>query len=140
MKNPIWKSRSSALLYIFHYAVLLVIAIGFYYVKEILAVFVLVALFSLMLNAKTMRYELSEKSIYFSASLLDKESANIMLKDIVGFYVIDEPPWSFFSLGTVLLVTDFSEDEHPCIKCIKNPEKLAELIKYHALKQGAEIA
>jgi len=98
-----------------------------------------VALIALMIDAKTMRYELTAGSFFISGSLFHRESDTISLNDIVGLHVIDAKPWSFLSLGTVLLITDFSQESHPCAKAVINPYGLAKKIEMLAIKQGAEL-
>ena len=92
----------------------------------------------LVIDARTMKYELSEDTVYLSASLLGSKS-ELKLKDLVGVYVIDEAPWNRLSLGTVLLMTDFSGDAHRCMKCVKDPKKLGLDIINAATKQGAKL-
>lgn len=140
MRKVIWKSRSSGLLYIYHYLLFIAVAIGLNYVNPLLSLLPIIGLACFFIDSKTMKYEVTEDEVFFSASFLDRESAEINLKDIVGFYLVDEPPWNLFSLGTLLLVTDLTSDQQPCIKCVKNPEKIARLIKKHAAQCGADIS
>ena len=124
MKRLIWDSRSSAFLYIYHYVFFLLVAVGLNYWNPIYSVVPLIGLVAFIIDAKSMKYEVTDEKVRFSPSLFDKESAVVPLKDIVGFYVVDEPPWSWFSLGTVLLITDLNASEQPCIKCIKIQKSL----------------
>ena len=139
MKIVVWKSKSSAWLYFYQNAFFFGAAFVLSYWNPLLSLLPLAGLVMFIVDAKTMKYELSESEIYFSPSLFDREAATLSLEDIVGLYVVDQQPWSFFSLGTVLLLTDFTNNEQPCIKCVKNPYKLAELIKRQALSSGAKI-
>jgi hypothetical protein len=139
MKNIVWRARSSFLLYLYQYLVLIVIAIILYSYTSSIIYLPVVVLIALLIDAKTMRYELTAKSFFISGSLFHRESDTVSLKDIIGLHVIDAKPWSFFSLGTVLLITDYSQDSHPCAKAIINPYGLASKIEMLAIKQGAEL-
>ncbi|WP_415896029.1 hypothetical protein ACMXYQ_07055 [Neptuniibacter sp. PT34_22] len=134
-----WKARSSYLLYFYQYLVLLVIALVLNQYSNLLASLAILAIAVLLIDAKTMRYEVSDSQAFVSGSLLERESYEIDLKDVVDIYVLDEKPWSFFSLGTVLLVIDPHDEAHPCIKAVKNPYEIASKIETLAVKQGAVL-
>ena len=136
--NTIWKSRSSLFLYLYHYLFLVISAFILLYFAAYLVILPVIILLILVIDARTMKYELSEDAVYFSASLF-RSKFELKLKDLVGVYVIDEAPWNRLSLGTVLLMTDFSTDAHRCIKCIKDPKKLGLDIRNAATKQGAKL-
>ena len=139
MNKIISTQISSPLLYLYQYIALLVISFGLFSWVKVLAVIPIVIIFALIRNAKTMKYELTDKTLFISSSFLDNESSVVDLKDVKGFYIVDRQPWRLFSLGTVLVITDVNADSHPCIKCIKNPMQLAKTIKRYALKNGADI-
>lgn len=139
MDKIISAGTSSAFLYIYEYSVLLLISFGLMCWIKILVpipIFLMIALFR---DAKTMHYELTDKTLYISASFLDEETTIVKLEDVKGFYIVDRQPWSFFLLGTVLVITHVEAESHPCIKCIKQPYQLAKIIKRYALKNGANI-
>lgn len=123
----------------YNYIVLLVMSMVLMFWIKILAGIPIMLMIALFRDAKTMQYELTDKTLYISASFLDEESSIVKLEDVKGFYIIDRQPWSFFSLGTVLVITDIEAESHPCIKCIKQPYQLAKKIKRYALKNGANI-
>jgi hypothetical protein len=139
IQNIHWSGRSSSWLYFYEYLFFIIAAIGlsYFFSMVIWAGLALIILF--MINAKMMWHEVTDEAVNFSASLFDRDSNTVYLKEIKGFYIIDAKPWSFFSLGTLILIEDYSEEAHPCIKCIKNPHKLMRLIKRLANEQGAEL-
>ncbi len=139
MNKIISAGTSSAFLYIYHYIVLLAISLALMFWIKILAGIPVLLMIALFRDAKTMHYELTDKTLYISASLLDEETTIVKLEDVKGFYIVDRQPWRFISLGTVLVITDVEAESHPCIKCIKNPFQLAKIIKRYALKNGANI-
>lgn len=139
MNKIISAGTSSAFLYIYEYSVLLVISMALMFWIKILAGIPILLMIALFRDAKTMHYELTDKTLYISASFLDKETTIVKLEEVKGFYIVDRQPWSFFSLGTVLVITDVEAESHPCIKCIKQPYQLAKTIKRYALKNGASI-
>lgn len=139
IKNVIAAGTSSALLYIYQYAGLLLVSLVLMYWLKILAGIPIMLLLALFWNAKTMKYQLTEDSLYISGSFLDKASVLIPLQDIKGFYIVDRQPWRFFSLGTVLVIVDVDSDSQPCIRCVKDPIQLAKTIKRYALKNNAQF-
>lgn len=139
MGRVISQGRSSAFLYVYHYVALVVLALVLHAWIKILVGIPLVLIWGFFKDARSMNYEVTDKTLTISSSLLDKESTVVNLEDVKGFYVVDRQPWSFFSLGTVLVIVDLDAEAHPCIKCIKNPFKLAEIIKKHAIANGARI-
>jgi len=139
MDKIISQGKSSALLYLYQYIPLLVMSFALHFWIKILAGIPLVLMWVLFKDARTMHYELTAKELYISPSFLDRETTIVKLEDVKGFYVVDRQPWSFFELGTVLVIVDLDADAHPCIKCIKDPFKLAKTIKKYALENGARI-
>lgn len=139
MNKIILTGTSSAFLYTYEYIVLLCISFGLMFWIKILAGIPILLMIALFRDAKTMHYELTHKNLYISASFLDEETTIVKLEEVKGFYIVDRQPWSFFSLGTVLVITDIEAESHPCIKCIKQPCQLAKTIKRYALKNGAEL-
>lgn len=139
MNKIISAGTSSAFLYIYEYLVLLTIFMALMFWIKILAGIPIVLMIVLFWDAKTMHHELTDKTLYISASFLDEESITVKLEDVKGFYIVDRQPWKFFSLGTVLVVIDTESEWHPCIKCIKNPLQLAKTIKRYAVKNNAYI-
>lgn len=68
-----------------------------------------------MLDSKTMKYQLFDDSVYFSASLFDQESGSVLLAEVKDVFVMDAKPWSCFDLGTVLFILDHQDAAHPCV-------------------------
>ena len=113
------------------------VVLSFYYSWALFVGAIIMLLF--VLDAKMMKYEVTDNRVIFSPSLFDREPNSVSLNDIKGFFIIDAKPWSYFSLGTLILIEDFSEEAHPCLKSIKNPQILMRMIKRLAKEQGAEL-
>jgi hypothetical protein len=139
MQELKWESRSSWFLYAYQYLFLLAVTVGLLFIVPGFAWVPLVVALLFVIDAITMKYEVYDDHVSLSASLFYREATTVELKDVVAFHVLDVPPWNVFSLGTVILITDFTVAEHPCIKCIKDPAKLARLIRRLAIKQGASL-
>ena len=139
MKKVIAAGTSSAMLYIYHYAVLLLLSFALLHWLKLLAGIPIMMMIALVWNAKTMKYQLTEDSLYISGSFLDKESSLIPLQDIKGFYIVNRQPWRFFGLGTVLVIVDVDSDSQPCIRCVKDPIQLAKNMRRYALKNNAQF-
>ena len=113
-KAVLWKENSSIFLYFHQYLFFVILGVALYYLKE--------------------------KLIFISGSLFDNESEILDLKDIVSIYTVYDPLWSYISLGTVILTTNYGDELHPCIKAVKGPYKLAKKIERYALLKGATIS
>lgn len=139
MSKIISKGTSSALLYFYHYIVFFVASLTLYFWGNFFSMISTLMVLVFVIDAKTMKYELTDTTLHISGSLWDRESTIVKLCDVKGFCVIDRQPWSFFSLGSVLVIVDMNAESHPCIKCIKDPLKLAKVIKNYALRNKAQI-
>lgn len=84
-----------------------------------------------------MRYTISGSEVYFSPSIGDKEAITVKLTDILEIQIVDRPPWSFFRLGTLILITDPDSEYQPCMKCIDDPRALARRIRRAGQAAGA---
>ena len=137
-KNKTIKYRTSPLLYFYHYFVVAAFAyVASRYIGIIAYGVGFFIIILMVLNARSMQYEISREEIRFSPSMYDKEEVVVKVKDIVEILVIDRNPWSLLNLGTVMTVID-DEEMQPCIKCVKYPKDLARKIKYAALAAGAQ--
>lgn len=140
MKNSIlWEARASAFLYTYHYLFLIAVSAILYFFHQKWAVVPILTLIGFALDAKSMRYQLTKENIRFSSGILNKEVTTVNLNDIVGFQVIDLPPWNWLSLGTVIVITDLESELQPCVKSVRNPGKIAALMKDLAVERGARI-
>ncbi len=83
----------------------------------------------MMIDAITMRYELTKDAMYISSSLLEREDMVVALENVAAVLILQPSFFKFFSLGTVLLITDISDEAHPCIKCVSDPQKLERTIQ-----------
>jgi hypothetical protein len=135
----VWNGTASAWLYFYQYIFIFIVAVvlSYYFSWALFVGAIIMLLF--VLDAKMMRYEVTDKRVSFSPSLFDREPNSVSLEDIKGFFIIDAKPWSYFSLGTLILIEDFTEEAHPCLKSIKNPQILMRMIKRLAKEQGAEL-
>ena len=139
-KAVLWKGNSSIFLYFYQYLFFVILGVALYYLNEKLVFIPLLAVISFILDARSMKYTLTTESVYISGSLFDNESETIDLKDIISIYTVYNPPWSYISLGTVILITNYGDELHPCIKAVKDPYKLAKKIEMYALLKGAIIS
>ena len=139
MGHETWKGRTSPLLYLYPYlgiAILTLIASRFF--GGMAWAVGIGGISYLILLARSMRYKLTKRALYFSPSLDDKEASIVELADIQHIYVIDRQPWRFWDLGTVILVIEPGADLHPCMKCLPAPHQLAHNIKAAAEACGAD--
>ena len=125
----IWKSRSSFLLYIYQYAFCLVLGYTLNIFDSRLTLIPVVIAVVMMIDAITMRYELTKDAMYISSSLLEREDMVVALENVAAVLILQPSFFKFFSLGTVLLITDISDEAHPCIKCVSDPQKLERTIQ-----------
>jgi hypothetical protein len=125
----IWKSRSSFLLYVYQYVFCIALGFGLNIIDSRLVLIPVVIAIVMMIDAITMRYELNKDEVYISSSLLERGEIVVALEDVVATLILQPSFFRFFSLGTVLLMTDISSEDHPCIKCVSDPQKLERTIQ-----------
>ncbi|HIV71039.1 MAG TPA: hypothetical protein H9903_08925, partial [Candidatus Aquabacterium excrementipullorum] len=70
-------------------------------------------------------------------SLGDAETITVPFSDIQEIQVVDRQPWKSLRLGTLIFITNPEDDLHPCMKCVKEPHKLAHSIRRSAQALGA---
>lgn len=138
-RKIVWEARTSAFLYIYEYLFLISVGIGLYDFYPQWAVVPFLALVGFAADAKSMKHQLTEENLRLSANLFDMKSNTVKLEDVIGLQVIDLPPWNWISLGTVIVITDMNAELQPCIKSVRNPQAVANLIKDLAIKRGAKI-
>lgn len=136
--KTIWEGRSSPLLYLYTYLglVLLSFLVQRFIGGHMLA-YATPGIVYFTLKARSMRYAISDQEVYFSPSLGDPETISVPLGSIQEIQVVDRQPWTSFRLGTLILITNPEEELHPCMKCVKEPHKLARRIRRSAQELGA---
>ncbi|MDO3387928.1 hypothetical protein QWI17_18935 [Gilvimarinus sp. SDUM040013] len=140
MNNIIWQGRCSLLVYLYPYLFLALCSVALFPIHPLLSALGLTLIAGFALDAHSTRYTLTDSNIVVSGGLFGSEPATIELKDIVNIYVIDDVPWHTFSVGWILLVINEDDDEHPCLRCVRQPLKVGALIEQAAIEAGATIS
>jgi hypothetical protein len=136
--RTLWEGRSSPLLFIYAYIGILFIA---YLLQKFVGgkffIYATPGIIYFAIKARSMRYAITKKDIYFSKSLGDDEEITVPLGDIQAIQVVDRQPWKLLGLGTVILITNPDKDMQPCMKCLPSPHALARNIRISAQALGS---
>ena len=134
----IWQGSTSPILYIYEFLGVFVLSLIFQkYVGGYVFLWALPVSLYLYFKARSMKYIFSDTEIYFSPSIGDEETMIVKLEEIKAIQIVDRQPWKFLRLGTILFITNPDEDWAPCMKSIKEPHRLANLVRSRAQALGA---
>lgn len=133
-----WAGRTSPLLFIYEYIGICIVAATVHrYIGGHFFAYALPGILYFYSKARSMKYVISDSDVYFSPSIGDNEPITVMLTEIQAIQVVDRQPWKFFSLGTIILITNPDEEMQPCVKCVNDPHGLASSIRTKAYALGA---
>lgn len=135
-EKVVMRGQSSPLAYGDQYLYGLLLALAFAFLDKRISLIPIAICTWIWLSARAEHYVLTNTRVIIHSGVLNKQSSEVMLADIVDIAVPHSRFASFMRLSTVIFVVDASADFHPCVKGIPNANLLIRKIQRIAQDNG----